>query len=686
MRLTKQCKTLVILTTICSLNSLNAEDLLLDEHALLIDIPTVTSATRLTQHLSDAPVSMTVIDRATIQASGAQTVPDLFRLVPGFQVAHVNSNKYAVTYHGHSDDFPRRLEVMIDGRSVYFPIISAVDWASLGLHLDDIERIEVIRGSNTATYGSNAFMGAINIITRHPATESRFASSGVLGSLNTANVNLRYSSSNSMGHFRVSAANEQNNGSKLFNDGAYRSYLNLSTSLAPTLHDQIDIRLGVDKGNIRIGELKPANGDPENLFIPERIYRSYFQHIHWQRALNDHLSIGVTAYHNYLQLSEQSPTLNDLFKSGFKPNEATILLENNPNFKFLNEDGASRQKDLELFVRNENRRINTHTGIGIRESSASSDTLFEQGRVESTRYRIFNNTSFFQNEFLTWNLGFLHEAEESGPKATSLRAALNWHINHQLTFRFGHSQSQRLPSLHESSASSTIMLNQAQNIIFDAVRRPNPEISSEDIKSNEIGILYNFANLPGYIDLRIFDEYITNGIESYVIPFAEYQFRESNNGQPKTTTRAGFNISSWNNRGAEIQLKLQPDPNLWLLLNYAYINSTKDQYFNGERVIARNELAPRHTASALLNWQPVFDLNLSATHYYLDRMHWFSGDTKQAYNRTDLRVAKKWSPSSQTQAETALVIQNAFGPSYKEFYDYHDFERRIFLTFRLKYD
>mgnify|MGYP001032562420 CR=1 FL=1 len=180
MHLKNYTKAFFVLFSATSLH-LQAADLSFDEHAFLIDIPTVTSATRLTQHLSDAPVSMTVIDRATILASGAQTVPDLFRLVPGFQVAHVNTNKYAVTYHGHSDDFPRRLEVMIDGRSVYMPLISSPDWTSLGLKLDDIEKIEIVRGSNTATHGSNAFLGAINIITKHPSTESKVSGSLTLG-------------------------------------------------------------------------------------------------------------------------------------------------------------------------------------------------------------------------------------------------------------------------------------------------------------------------------------------------------------------------------------------------------------------------------------------------------------------------------------------------------------------------
>src|SRR5690554_4788193 len=120
----------------------------LSEQDFLVDIPEVTSATRLSQKLTETPASVSIIDRKTIIASGARTIPGLMRLVPGFQSFHVSANKFATTYHGASDNFPRRLEVMIDGRSVYLRLLATVDWTSLGISLDDIERIEVVRGSN----------------------------------------------------------------------------------------------------------------------------------------------------------------------------------------------------------------------------------------------------------------------------------------------------------------------------------------------------------------------------------------------------------------------------------------------------------------------------------------------------------------------------------------------------------
>lgn len=656
----------------------------LNEHDFLTDIPTVTSATRFSQHLSEAPVSMTVIDRATIQASGFQNIADLFRLVPGFQVAHVNTNKYAVTYHGHSDDFPRRLEVMIDGRSVYIPIISAVDWASLGISIDDIERIEVIRGSNTATHGSNAFLGAINIITRHPSTEPLLGASTTLGSLGTQKLNLRLSGINAIGHYRVSASHEKNDGSKMFGDDAKRHYFSFSGSFAPSLRDQVDVWFGVDQGHIKIGELKPARGLPENLFIPRRTYSSNYQHILWQHSLNKDTSMGLKIYRNELQLKEQRAHIPDLVKSGLTQPVAKILFDNNPNFRFLNEDGNTEKTDVEFLLNHDASLIRTSTGLALRHSHANSSTLFEHGNIRSTRYRVFNNAAISPSHHYTVNLGLMHEHEESGPNATSARAALNAHLNSRLTVRFGYSHSERLPSLLENHHSSTLHFNKTKGIIYDAIRRPSPTLRAEQIKSHEIGVLYNFESIPGSLDLRLFRERISGGIELYVLPFSDFQLRGSPNN-PKTTTREGKNISTWINQGGEAQIKLKPADSVWLMLNYAYINHTKDEYFDGSRVIARNTLAPRHTASAMINWQPRGDMHLSASQYYVSDMNWFGGDRRDAYKRTDLRVANTWRANSNTETELAFVVQNVLGSSYKEFYDYHDFERRIFTQLRLKY-
>ncbi len=142
----------------------------LSESDFLSDLPVVLSATRLRQPLSETPAAMTVIDREMIRDSGAWDVADLFRLVPGMYVAY-NVDKevvpgHVVSYHGMADPYAKRMQIQIDGRSVYTPLFGGPVWSNIPLALEDIERVEVVRGPSAATYGANSFLGVINIITR----------------------------------------------------------------------------------------------------------------------------------------------------------------------------------------------------------------------------------------------------------------------------------------------------------------------------------------------------------------------------------------------------------------------------------------------------------------------------------------------------------------------------------------
>lgn len=149
-----------------------ARPALAEEDIYFTDLPMVASVSRLPQKLSEAPAAVTVIDRDMIRASGFRTVEDLLRLVPGFQVSSHNQDAALVAYHGltggmNTEEYTPRVQVLIDGRSQYSPLFkSGVNWNLLPVVLENIERIEVIRGSNTVAYGSNAALGVINIITQ----------------------------------------------------------------------------------------------------------------------------------------------------------------------------------------------------------------------------------------------------------------------------------------------------------------------------------------------------------------------------------------------------------------------------------------------------------------------------------------------------------------------------------------
>jgi iron complex outermembrane receptor protein len=129
----------------------------------------VTSASRKEQRAADVAAAVFVITHDDIRRSGMTTVPDLLRLAPGVDVAQINSNKWAVTVRGFNALFANKLLVLVDGRSVYNKIFSGVLWDTEDLMVDDIDRIEVIRGPGAALWGANAVNAVINIVTKAAA-------------------------------------------------------------------------------------------------------------------------------------------------------------------------------------------------------------------------------------------------------------------------------------------------------------------------------------------------------------------------------------------------------------------------------------------------------------------------------------------------------------------------------------
>jgi len=144
-----------------------AEDLD-SEQAFFLEMPVVLTASRLKQPLDESPSAMTVIDAEMIRASGFRKLSELFRLVPGMYVGSQNGHSSFVSYHGTTDNYARRMQVLVDGRSVYLPPFSSVTWDNIPVLLENIERIEVVRGPSAASHGANSTQGVINIITREP--------------------------------------------------------------------------------------------------------------------------------------------------------------------------------------------------------------------------------------------------------------------------------------------------------------------------------------------------------------------------------------------------------------------------------------------------------------------------------------------------------------------------------------
>lgn len=126
----------------------------------------VTSVSKTSERRSEAAAAIFVLSSEDIHRSGARTIPDLLRLVPGLDVAQISGNKWSVTSRGFGGRFANKLLVLIDGRSIYTPQFSGVLWEMHDIRIEDIDRIEVIRGPGGTLWGANAVNGVINITTK----------------------------------------------------------------------------------------------------------------------------------------------------------------------------------------------------------------------------------------------------------------------------------------------------------------------------------------------------------------------------------------------------------------------------------------------------------------------------------------------------------------------------------------
>src|SRR5579863_2915733 len=129
----------------------------------------VTSASKKEQKISQVAAAIYVISQADIRESGALNIPDLLRMVPGLDVAQISSSAWAISARGFNLQFANKLLVLIDGRAVYTPLFGGTFWDTQDVPLEDIDRIEVIRGPGGTVWGANAVNGVINIITKKAA-------------------------------------------------------------------------------------------------------------------------------------------------------------------------------------------------------------------------------------------------------------------------------------------------------------------------------------------------------------------------------------------------------------------------------------------------------------------------------------------------------------------------------------
>ncbi|MEO8098727.1 MAG: TonB-dependent receptor plug domain-containing protein [Acidobacteriota bacterium] len=250
-----------------------------------------------------APAAITVMTAADIRRSGANSIPGLLRLIPGLEVAQIDSSKWAIGSRGFQGKLSRGMLVLIDGRSVYTPLFRGVYWDMQDTLLEDIDRIEVIRGPGGTIWGSNAVNGVINIITKSSRQTRGMLVSVGGGNVDQGFLNWRYGGGSDEFSYRIygkakTRGPEQHSNNDNFDDWR-AGQTGFRADWKPNFRDSLTIQgdaYGVEAGQkFRISSYTPPGAqlvEGNGFFSGQNVMLA------WQRATNDGSKLQLRTYYD----------------------------------------------------------------------------------------------------------------------------------------------------------------------------------------------------------------------------------------------------------------------------------------------------------------------------------------------------------------------------------------------------
>ena len=643
------------------------------EQSITLDVPVVLSASRLKQTQPDAPNAVTVIDRAMIKASGFRTTADLFKLVPGMYVDYQGGYTPIVGYRGATDAFSRRMQVLIDGRSVYLQPYNAVDWEDLPLHIDDIERIEVVRGPAATSYGSNSILGVINIITRDASALNGGSISATRGNAGNAGISdavAHFGKSGEQLDYRFTFGKRSDNGFNFpasyvqvfdgYNDSSATHFASLRSNYRFSRTDSLDFQLGFSTG-VR------ATGDPREALYPPRSIEtsSGYQQLTWVRALDRGDDIQVHYYHISRNSTDERFSLP---VSGVK--------------YWLADNYKTHRNELELqhtLKTNDNNRI--VWGMAARYDSVNSPFMF-QAPQSVRQQRLFAHDEWRISPQLLLNAGAMLEDDGMGHKNTSPRAALNYHVAPEHTLRTSVSVAYRNPVPFEERVNLGYILgsNLSQYFLSSGGVRP------ERALSREIGYIGNLGNGLS-IDARAYNDQVSDVIWVDAILMNVPGLTSLHD--PTWDFRNEFAVRY---TGLEGTVKYNWDKNN-LTFNFAHQMANAALHGNPKTPsflpmflgFARDysKTIPLNSGSLLFTRQMSDGISFSTGYYQQGALMVLDGTAPQPLTRrVDMRIAKQFGPTNNNKIggrEVSLVVQNAFQNKIVGYSGY-SFDRRAYLT------
>ncbi len=551
------------------------------------------------------------------------------------------------------------MEVLVNGNSVYLATNAAVDWNLIGVALEDIDRIEVIRSPNGPALGSNAMFGSINIITRKPFELAGGHLRGTGGSVDTAigvaRIGGRLGPMDSVATFQY----RRNDGFDQIDDHTRIGNLRLQGDVDLTPTGTLDIEIMYSDGDTGAD----GAGTPTNPFRDFKVRDSY-QAVTWRETSPDGGRYRLAFTHRVTKQDDRYRyyPYGDVYVTlGF-------LDATSERFDLEFEHALKPMDDWRLLW-----------GVGARYDEIDSDLYFSRYDGERSGWsgRVLAAAEWRPLESLLLNANALTEFYDYADTYTSPRLGVNWRFLPTQALRASISRNYRVLPLGEQYGDYPVVLSDG-TFVRDLVRSTGPRLAPEQLTSYELGYL---AELPGYglnLDLTL--------------------FREDMNGDrigPRDPTRASVwsdKGRGWTTKGVEAQIRFTPDEETLLFGSYAYAQTDGEEVTRidakGQPIAGQSlsNATPRHTLALQLSrklhpgWQGTLAL------FYMSDMRWRGeGGPVDAYTRLDAKVSKsiQW---GDTRLELALIAQNLTNDAYDEFrpdffYDKpaNVFDRRIYF-------
>ncbi len=645
------------------------------------EVPTVLSVSRLSQPKSDAPSAVTVIDREMIRAAGIVDLPEIFRLVPGFYVGenagYVHNTNHVVSYHGMTTAYAGSMQVLIDGRSVYSPLYGGVQWSELPLAIADIERIEVTRGPNAASYGANSYFGVINIITQHP---SQAAGNTIIATHGNGRNEAFYRHGGRMGDltYRITTGYRQDDGFDNRNDFKRTRLLNLRTDYQVNNNNNIEFEFGLADGARGEGNI---NEDPL-IFLPrtKQIFNHY-ELVRWRHNISEGSDFSLQAYHSFDRSDDKTTSVNlrPIVDALLGPGSGALLLNDSISVNNLTEiERYDIEAQHNFSLGNDLRFV---WGGNVRQDSLRAPFYLGTNKTDYFHLqRLFGHTEWTPHKKWLFNAGAMIEHNDFTGTDISPRVSVNYKVLPNHTLRVGASSALRTPNYLEEKFNRLLQVPTLLPgvTLLQQYDANLGNVDPERIISKEIGYLAKVGKLD--IDARLFYDIISDHIDrrdtAFVAPAGFLLVTDPDD------IEGAVNTGTAEVNGFETQVKWQLARKTSLLFNYAHvrIRETKEK-------LARNyeNSMPSNTVSALLTHQFNTNWDGSIAYYQTSKATLLGdGDPVDLIRKCNVRIARRFN-TGKWNGEVSAVVENLFNNHYQEFADYNTAKRRARLNVTLNF-